>query len=337
MAKEIYLYSGIYGFVAEAFNKSLEELQGEDVDFRVSSGGGDVLSGWPMIVKMGEHNGNIKIKVDGMAASMALFMLPYANEVEAIEVARFMIHRADGYAPSDSDKQHLEAVNASLRKQFEKRIDSNIFKEVTGKTIKEIFTAEKRIDVWLTAKEAKKVGLVTKVTKLEPRLKAEAETMINAIAATAGFVENKKPKAKKEEKKSNNYKQKTQIMNIAQLKAEHPAIYASVIAEGETQERDRVGAFMAFAEVDLKAVKEGIESGKPLTATLTAEFSVKMIQAGAVKNLEEGSEEELDTKGEGKGNVKDEKTLKAEAKEKEEFEAKEKELYAELGIEAPKA
>lgn len=332
MAKEIYLYSGIYGFVAEEFNKALEEMQGEDVTFRVSSGGGDVFSGWPMVTKMGEHEGNIKIKVDGMAASMAAFMLPYADEVEAIEVAKIMIHRAGGYAPSDSDKKLLNDVNVSLRKQFEKRVDADVFKEVTGKTIKEIFTAEERIDVWLTAQEAKKIGLVTKVTKLEPRLKAEAETMVNAIAATAGFDSEAKPF--KKEIDSNNKNKKTQIMKIAELKATHPALYAEVLAKGKALELDRVGAFMAFAKVDLEAVKKGIEGGEALTQTAMAEFSVKMINAGRIDKIEAGSEKDIDP--EGKGNHKDGEKSKEEKEVKAELLKAEADLSAELGIDLSK-
>jgi len=337
MAKEIYLYSGIYSFTAENFNKEMEAASGQDIDFRVSSGGGDVFAGWPMIAKMGEHTGNIKIKVDGLAASMAAFMLPYADEVEAVEVARIMVHRADMYVREEGEKRLLADINKSLRSQFEKTLDLEAFEKITGKTMDDVFNSEARIDIWLTAKEAKKVGLVNKVVKLEPRVKAESEGLINAIAANAGWKpsEGQKPKSEKENSFINN--QKTQIMTIAELKATHPALYAEVIAVGETNERDRVGAFMAFAAVDLDAVKKGIESGEPLTQTATAEFTVKMVNAGRVADLEEGSEGNVDPKGDGKEDVKTEAEIAADAKAKLEFEASEKELYAELGIKAPTA
>lgn len=338
MAREIYLYSGIYSWTAESFNREFEAASNEDVKLRVSSGGGQVFGAWPMIAKMNEHKGNIETSVDGLAASMALYLLPYSDKVTAVEVARFLIHRADAPIRNEEDRKLLADINKDLRAQFERKINSDKFKEVTGKSFDDIFNPEARIDVWLTANQAKKIGLVDEVVKLDSRVKAESMAMIDAIAATAGFT----PEGKAEEEKNQNSinnKQKTQIMDIAKLKADHPGVYAQVIAEGVTkgvtQERDRVGAFMAFAGVDLEAVKKGIEGGEALTQTATAEFTVKMVQQGTIASLEEGSEDPLNT-GNGKDKGDDKKTpeeIKAE-KELQEYEAS---LDAELGIEAGEA
>lgn len=72
-------------------------------------------------------------------------------------------------------------------------------------------------------------------------------------------------------------------MTIQELKAAHPEAYAAAVKEGVTAERDRVGSFLAFIDVDAEAAVKGIKDGGALTATATAEFSLKAInkQAGA--------------------------------------------------------
>ena len=87
------------------------------------------------------------------------------------------------------------------------------------------------------------------------------------------------------------------------MKEKHPALHAQILQEGIQQgieqERDRVGAWSAFIDIDTKAVKEGILEGKALSQTQMAELSLKAtLQANAanlakesVKNTEaEGSE-----------------------------------------------
>jgi ClpP class serine protease len=65
-------------------------------------------------------------------------------------------------------------------------------------------------------------------------------------------------------------------MNKEQLKAEHPALYAEVFKEGVEQERDRVGAFMAFQESSPEAVKAAIENGDVFTNKQAAQLAAAM-------------------------------------------------------------
>ena len=65
-------------------------------------------------------------------------------------------------------------------------------------------------------------------------------------------------------------------MNKEQLKAEHPALYAEILKEGVEQERDRVGAFMAFQESSPEAVKAAIENGDAFSHKKAAELSAAM-------------------------------------------------------------
>ena len=73
-------------------------------------------------------------------------------------------------------------------------------------------------------------------------------------------------------------------MDLQTLKAEHSALYASVVAIGDAQgaeraltaERDRVGAFVVSGEAsgDMKTAMTAIADGSEMTATLMATFAM---------------------------------------------------------------
>lgn len=268
MPKEIYLYSPVYDFVAKDLISAMNENT-EELIMRVNSPGGSVFSNYGICAKMQEH-GNVICKVDGAAMSSAANLLPYAKSVECLDVSTFLLHRADMYVENDADKAFLARINKDLRAKLQARVDADIFKEVTGYTIDEMFDSEKRIDIMLDAKQAKKIGLVQKINKLTPsEVEAFNSKMLFNVAA---FNENKNQKTNKQ-------------MTIEQLKAEHPALFAQVVALGVEQEKDRVEACLAFMDVDAKGVKEAIESGKNLTQKQMADFAVKAMSKNSLDAL----------------------------------------------------
>jgi len=214
----------------------------------------------------------------------------FAENVECLDVSNFMFHRADMRYASEDEKKWLLKVNAMLRQKMEAKIDKAVWKELTGVSISQLFDSEQRIDVTIDAKQAKKLGIVSKVTKLEPKkaraIKADYDNNVSVelrkkfqlmepIAAMA--------EVKEEPIITNSKTNKT--MNIEQLKADHPEVYAAAVKHGVDQERDRAGAFLAFVDVDSKAVVEGIKSGDSLSQTAMAELSRKALQAQVVNGV----------------------------------------------------
>ncbi len=63
-------------------------------------------------------------------------------------------------------------------------------------------------------------------------------------------------------------------MDLAQLRAEHPAVYAAAVEEGVAQERDRVGAHVVMGRqcgaTDIAL--DAIEGGEPMSATMNARY-----------------------------------------------------------------
>ena len=275
MKKELLLYSGIYGSVAAALIQSMEECgNDEDLTMRFNTPGGDVLASWGIAAKMMERTGKTTIKVDGAAMSMGAALLCFADNVECLDVSTFMLHRADMYVEDADDQAFLDKVNGSLRAKMKSKIDDKKLKELTGFNMKNLFEDEKRVNLFLDAKQAKSIGLVGKINTLNPKEATAYYEKAFAIAAIHTTPPTPPNKPANHEPENNN------TMYLQEIKADHPALYAQIIAlghaEGVTAERDRVESILAFQDVDAKGVKAAIESGKPLTAKQTSEFVIKM-------------------------------------------------------------
>ena len=135
---------------------------------------------------------------------------------------------------------------------------------------------DSRIDVYLTAKQAKKIGLIKKINKLTPEISASIDLKKFEAHGLYDFapVNNKKeqPKVKK--------------MTKEEFKMNHPEAYASVVAEGVAKKEAEIAAEKA-AEEAKKAEKEAIR------AELMAEIEASKKNPG--KALEIESAEEVQT------------------------------------------
>ncbi len=332
MAKEILLYDSIDSYSAERFITAMEEARDSDISMRVSCNGGNPEEGWGMIAKWAEHPKAKSIKVDGKAYSMGTFFLCYTDEVSCLDVTEFLIHRAaysKYYEQSDymTDEvwANLDRINNSLRAALEAKIDVDKFEKLKKVTLDEVFSNDSRIDVYLSAKEAKAIGLVNKVVKITPEKRAEINSLAQLAAA---HYQVEAPKAGPKPPKSN-ININSNSMNLEKFKAEHPEVYAQAVKAGVDQERDRVGAWMAYVDVDAKAVAEGIDAGNNISQKTMAELNRKQFSAESLKEIEASSQGDVTTDKvkEVKASGKDGKT--------EEVDTEVTAFYAQLGLEAP--
>ena len=164
-----------------------------------------------------------------------------------------------------------------------------------------MFDSENRIDITLDAKQAKKIGLVQKINKLTPsEVEAFNAKMIFNVAANV--TQQDKPKNKHN-------------MTIDTLKAEHPALFAQVVALGVEKEKDRVESIIAFIEIDPVACKEAIALGKDLTQKQMSEFAIKAFSKDTLEAIKNASAKDTPT-GESDNVAKTEKAKEIEAFEK---------------------
>lgn len=316
MAKEVYIYESIYSYSAERFIKEMQAGKDDDIVVRINSNGGNPESGYGMIAKFREHEGSKLVKVDGKALSMALYFCLFADDVEALNVSEFLLHRAaypqwiedEGRMTQDM-RRSLVAMNNNLRTALESKVDESVFKEITGYTFDDVFSIDGQLDVYFHAEDALKMGLINRVVDVTPERSAEISRQTAAMAASGDYM--RKPKAEKPKEefpKINHLKPKT--MTIETLKAEHPEVYNSIFAAGVSAEKDRVMSFMAWQEADRERVSKAIAEGETMTAALQNEFAVKMAKASTLNSL----------KSEGK----DAKNIETEEKQTKELSAEEK-------------
>jgi ATP-dependent protease ClpP protease subunit len=294
MPKEILLYGAVDDVSSSEFIQQMEDASADDITIRINCNGGVPEYGWGMIAKVAEHANGKKIKVDGQAYSFGTFFLCYVDDAEALDVSEFLIHRAS-YSEwfestpeyfTDAVRENLVRINASLEKAFRNKVDVPVFEQLKGVKVKDIFSMDSRIDVFFSAAEAKKIGLIKNIVKITPAKKAEIDTRMAEVTEkiTAKYT------GVKPEKKT---QQTNTDMTLAELKANHPALYAQVLAEGVQsgidQERERVEACLVFNEIDPVAVKTAIESGKPLSPKQMAELSLKSFSKETLKDIADKS------------------------------------------------
>lgn len=326
--KRLTFYSNVYDFTAESFVEKVNSIDSKDeLKIHFSSGGGSVFAGWPMASVIADRKGKTILKVEGVAASMGFVLALFADEVEALDVANFMVHRATVYVDNEDDQKILDSINKTLRKKIEKRIDVEKFEEITGVSIKDIFEAEKRRDVWLSAKDAKKIGLVHKISRLDPKNPtAYADKFIAFIDEEHGS--NSLSQGSEIRQFNNNKPKKELKMDLKELKNKHPEVYAQAVNEGleagSKKEFIRVVSHLAFIDVDKDAVVKAIREKAEFNTAFSAEMQVKMFSKAKLEALETG---DLPTGGDVP------KTPEAKTKEELEVEAFQKQLLIDAGVE----
>lgn len=309
MPKEILIYGNIHSAACVDMISAMNEVEPDaEMLLRVNTDGGQPQDGFGLAAKFAEFAGKKSIQVDGRAYSTGLFLLCYSENVQAVEPAQFMVHRA-GYSEwfegseffTEALKANLVSINKSLEKAFRNKIDVAKFEELKGVKIKDLFDIEKpRTDVFFTAPEAKKIGLINKVVKITPATQKKVNAQMEQIAAKydggeiyKNIVDPVSAESNNDEKTNSQIKIKT--MTKKELLAAHPEICAELIADGVAKEKERVGAWMVNAEIDLNAVKAGIDSGKDFGQKDMAEFGQKQIALNAQKGLENDSTDDVDT------------------------------------------
>ena len=286
MKKEILLYTSVNSYSSSDFIAALEEAGDNDVCVRINGDGGDPEYGFGMIAKFNEFKGNKLVKVDCKAHSMYVYFLCCADDSEALEVSSFTVHRAaypewyegnPDYFTAEK-RADVERINSYLRKLLEAKIDVAKFEELKGVKMKDIFSLNGRLDVTLTAAEAKKIGLINRVVKITAEKAAEIDSLVAKIAAEYTGVK-LAAEYKPENKKPIN-------MTIAEFKTAHPEVFAQAVAQGVAQEKARVEACLVYIDIDADGVKAAIESGVELTGKQMAEFSLKAVSKNALGVIE---------------------------------------------------
>ncbi len=168
----------LYGSIADdSWNNAANIVQeiewhknrGNDIVVCIHSKGGDVIEG-NMIARAIAKAG-ATIRVDGLAASMAAFMLPYSAKVQMVDNGFIMLHSPRFNAGGTADE--LEKAVKQVRD-----IENDFVSKLITKTGKDEATVRTWLvgENWYTAAEAKEMGLVDEIIPaIAPVVTAEIE------------------------------------------------------------------------------------------------------------------------------------------------------------------
>lgn len=135
------------------------------IDIRINSPGGEVHTGIAIFNALRSSKAEIRIFVDGIAASMGAVVALCGRRVEASKYARFMFHGASGgcWGNRKEIEQYLEELDETDNTLC------RMLSEKCGKTPEEIREAYfDGHDHWFTAEEALALGFIDAIYDAEP-------------------------------------------------------------------------------------------------------------------------------------------------------------------------
>lgn len=178
MAKEkceYYLYGIIGRYMDIDTNVLIADIEGKRkegataITFYVNSDGGEVSQGNALYNYLDRTDIEVEWIVDGIAASMMAVLLSNPkHKVKAAKHAKFMYHRVSGYTYGNSDETRAAA---EMMDGFETTL-IEMLSERMGKSVEEVrkqfFDG---LDHWLSAKEAKEMGLCDEIIERNKSIK----------------------------------------------------------------------------------------------------------------------------------------------------------------------
>lgn len=133
----------------------------DEVVVNINSNGGDVFSGVTIYNMLRRFDAHITVNVDGLAASIASVIAMAGDTINMPGNAMLMVHNAWTIGEGDArsfkkQAEDLERINTVV---FNSYIDKN--PDIDHVLLQEYMDEE----TWLTAKEAKKLGLIDNITE----------------------------------------------------------------------------------------------------------------------------------------------------------------------------
>lgn len=179
--------------------KAIADLaDGEELEVRINSYGGDVASGQEIYSLL--ETVNSKAMIMGQAASAAGFLAMGAKRVEISAVGTIMVHNvwcggvSGDYHEMDKASEMLKSLNASIASAFVKK---------TGKSEEEILEMMDR-ETWLTANQAVEAGIADAIIGSAAEPAGKYRNALFGCSVTPEMIEQAKAAKAKEEEEARN-------------------------------------------------------------------------------------------------------------------------------------
>lgn len=160
------------------FKSELESSQG-DITIWINSPGGDVFAAAQIYNMLMDYHGNVKVKIDGIAASAASVIAMAGTEVLMSPVAMIMIHNPMTVAIGDS--KEMQKASEMLSEVKESIINAYEIKTGLARSkISHLMDAES----WFNAKKAVELGFADEILfKADEKEVKELEAVMFSRAA----------------------------------------------------------------------------------------------------------------------------------------------------------
>ncbi|NBI05770.1 head maturation protease, ClpP-related [Senegalia massiliensis] len=154
----IYKWLGIEATSPQDVNKILDDLDGEDVEVEINSGGGSVFAGSEIYTALKSYKGNVTVKIVGIAASAASVIAMAGNKVMMSPTGQMMIHNSSvsvtgDYRQMDNTSKFLKNVNKTI---------ANAYKIKTGIKEEELLSLMDN-ETWMTPEMAKENKFIDEI------------------------------------------------------------------------------------------------------------------------------------------------------------------------------
>ena len=158
--QEILIYDEIgpdwLGMVNAKWLREQMPADKEPVTIRINSPGGDVVEGQAIYNILAGRSGGTTIKVDGLSASIASYIMLAGDEIEIAENAMVMIHNAWAFSAGNADSHRNIAA---VLDKFDDVLLSGYVARSSGKKNRLDFADAMAKEPWLSASEAVEWGL----------------------------------------------------------------------------------------------------------------------------------------------------------------------------------
>lgn len=241
----------VYGDIGEwldvdsrKFTRELKQITAKQISVRINSGGGSVFTAQAILSSLRRHKAEIIVYIDGIAASAASVIAMAGDLIVMPSNAMMMIHNPSIGAWGESkDMRKTADILDKVRDTI-----VAAYKEKTGLEESKIVDLMNE-ETWLTANEAVELGFADEVENYQDiAASMNSGTMfVNGVQVDASNFKNLpqswfKNSGEQPENVTTNppggkagESEETEIepMNLEELKAKHPDLYAQVIADAE--------------------------------------------------------------------------------------------------------
>ena len=261
-----------YGEIISAINEAERDPEIEEVIFNIDSPGGQTSGLTDAMDAIAAMTIPTRAEVSGLAASAAYGLASQAGSITAMN--RGAMFGSIGVKGTYFVDENVVEVTSSNSPEKAPDVTTEEGKAVARKTLDQIETV-------FIDDIARGRGTTSDKVKSDF---GRGGVFLAHDAKTHGMIDDVKDRTQKPGAPENKPQQEAKSMNLQELQAKHPEVYAQAVAVGVSQEKDRVSAHLISGEAsgDIKTAIEAVEKGDAFTASYQAKYNAAAMKNGQI-------------------------------------------------------